>query len=306
MYNTSQALGELSPPRLLPFFWKVVINKMNGNSTEYRKGIVYFIDVLGSQNRSLQADNFQQSYFIADTFLTEMENVQKRHKETSLVDRCVFSFSDCAYIVYALKSDVEDSYENKMHMIYQSLYNTQQTICNFTYNGFLCRGGVSYGDVYFDLARNMIFGPAVNKAYMIESKEAEYPNISLESQLANDVVLYAKNIKEQNPLATLDGEILKFNEEKKLFYLNYINYFYRIGVVQLGKNSVSFSDFYQKSSFFTESEMKVHAGQTENDLRIRKKLEWHLNYLNQMKEIIENDNFTENDLLDLFLTTKTL
>jgi len=267
----------------------------------YRKGIVYFIDILGTKARTSDSDGFDKSYFIADLFLKEMEGVQKRHRQTSMVDRAVFTFSDCAYIVYALKETVEDSYENKMRMVYQSLFNTQQVICNFVYNGFLCRGGISYGDVYFDLNRNMIFGSAVNKAYSIESKEAIYPNIVIEKNLAEEIQSYSENIKQNVPMSALDGDILGYNQNIKQYFFNYLNYFFRIGSVQLGKSSINFEEFYNKVLQDYYSELNKYSGDTDFEKRIREKLDWHFSYLNQMKSIIDNDSFGEDDLRQLFL-----
>lgn len=270
----------------------------------YRKGIVYFIDILGTKARTSDYDGFDKSYFIADLFLKEMEGVQKRHRETSMVDRAVFTFSDCAYIVYALKEGVKDSYENKMRMVYQSLFNTQQVICNFVYNGFLCRGGISYGDVYFDLNRNMIFGSAVNKSYSIESKEAIYPNIVIEKNLAEEIQSYSENIKQNVPMSALDGDILGYNQNIKQYFFNYLNYFFRIGSVQLGNVGVTFEKFYNTVIQHCYSELNKYSGNTEYEMHIHEKLEWHLSYLNQMKNIIDNDSFGEDDLIELFLENR--
>lgn len=268
----------------------------------YRKGIVYFIDILGSRERNSSEDNFNKSFFIADTFLTEMEGVQNRHRETSLVDRAVFSFSDCAYIIYSLKENTEESGENKIRMIYQSLYNTQQVICNFVYNGFLCRGGIAYGDVYFDLGRNMVFGPAVNEAYSIESTKSIYPCITLENRLAEEVISYSENIKKKCPMAALDGNILSLNEKTNMYFLNYLNYFYRVGSVQLGKVGVTFEDFYEKALKFCNEQINLNSGNSEIEVKIQEKQTWHRNYLMEMKDTIENDDFSESDLLNLLMT----
>lgn len=41
--------------------------------------------------------------------------------------------------------------------------------------GFLARGGVTIGDLYHE--DNLVFGPALNRAYEIESKEAKFPRL---------------------------------------------------------------------------------------------------------------------------------
>jgi hypothetical protein len=48
-------------------------------------------------------------------------------------------------------------------------------IVDLLHMGFLTRGAIVHGDLYH--RDNMIFGPALNRAYEIESKEAFYPRI---------------------------------------------------------------------------------------------------------------------------------
>jgi hypothetical protein len=44
--------------------------------------------------------------------------------------------------------------------------------------GFLLRGGITIGDIYHD--DEVVFGPALNRAYYLESKVADYPRIILD------------------------------------------------------------------------------------------------------------------------------
>lgn len=260
----------------------------------YRKGIVYFVDVLGSQERTKDSLKFDESYFIADTFITEMENIQKRHRKTSMVDRSVFSFSDCAYIVYSLKDEFQ-SYENEMKMIYTSLYNTQQTICTFLYNGFLCRGGISFGDVYHDITRNIVFGPAVNNAYKLES-EAIYPNLIFQDTLSERLVSYDKELKRNNEeAALLNGNIVRYNSKTKKFFLNYLNYFYNTGSASLGNCAVFHDDFYLKSMTLCKNTLE-----TLDDEHVKEKYRWQLDYLEKEKSFQEKNCATKEDILDLF------
>ena len=114
----------------------------------YSKGIVYFIDILGSKNRE-----FEDSLKISTIFHDELENVRIRHRKTSIGNRFVTSFSDCAYIIYEIKNE-NDKEELLLPYIYTSLFNTANTVAFFVANGFLCRGGIAFGELYFDGKKN--------------------------------------------------------------------------------------------------------------------------------------------------------
>ena len=247
----------------------------------YKKGLVYFIDVLGTKDR-----DFDANYSIAKVFRNEMNNVQSRHRSTSVVDRCVFSFSDCAYIVYALKDEYINDPEMKLKSIYQSLYNTTQTISTFLSKGFLCRGGIAYGDVYFNLEENIIFGPAVNCAYQLESKIAIYPNIVIEENLAKEILEFDREVKAANIMAGMqNGQIALYNELTKQYYLNYLNYLCGVSCVGLGTRSYTFEQLYDEAIKMSEKEIRENL----SNQRIVEKHQWQINYLNYMKDIRDSE-----------------
>lgn len=242
----------------------------------YKKGLVYFIDVLGTKGR-----NFNDNLKIASVFRKEMNDIQSRHRNTSVVDRCVFSFSDCAYIVYALKDEFQNDENYKNRFIYQSLYNTTYTISTFLAEGFLCRGGIVYGDVYYDLNQNIIFGPAVNYAYKLESEIAFYPNIILEDELAQEVLTFDQSIKSKNPFASLtNGQIILQNDITNKYYLNYLNYLCDVSSAELGTESYSFERLYEKAINLSNNEIIKNS----NNENVVKKHQWQIQYLNEIKQ----------------------
>ena len=202
------------------------------------------------------------------------------------MDRCVFSFSDCSYIVYALKDDFQNDENKKLEFIFQSLYNTTQTIATFLAEGFLCRGGIVYGDVYYDLNNNIIFGPAVNDAYKLESTIAVYPNIILEKKLAQDILQFDQKIKSENLLAArTNGQIILFNKETKQYYLNYLNYLCGVTCVSLGTKAYTFERLYDEAITLSENEIIKNS----NDERIKQKHEWQIQYLKQIKQYRDSE-----------------
>jgi hypothetical protein len=246
----------------------------------YSKGIVYFIDILGTKNR-----NFSDSLKINEMFHEELGNIQKRHRPTSVGRRYVTSFSDCAYIIYAIK-DEYDKEDHFIKYIFTSLYNTASTIAYFVVNGFLCRGGIYCGEVYFDQSKNIIFGPAINNAYLLE-KDAKMPRLLLDNKLAEKIIEYDENIKSINEMARItNGNIIIQDDVDKKYYLNYLNCLTGVSSIVLGSKAYSFESFYDKVKTYS-----LETISNANDYEIINKHNWHLNYLNNIYEY--NNNLTE-------------
>jgi hypothetical protein len=257
----------------------------------YSKGIVYFVDILGSKDR-----NFDDSLKINNIFHEELEKVQQRHRPNAVGKRYVTSFSDCAYIIYAIK-DEYDSEDVFMEYIFTSLYNTASTIAFFVVNGFLCRGGIYCGELYFDSTKNIIFGPAINNAYLLEQK-AKMPRLILEDALAKKILLYDEEIKAKNEMARLiNGDIILKDPSDHRYYLNYLNYLVGVSSVGLGNRTFTFDSYYEQARNFSLNTLSQ-----KNDHDIIAKHNWHLNYLDAIKKYNENlPEIPENEFVEIVL-----
>jgi hypothetical protein len=243
----------------------------------YSKGIVCYIDILGSKDRT-----FEDSLKISTIFHDELENVQRRHRETSVGNRFVTSFSDCAYIIYKIK-DENNKQEILLPYIYTSLYNTANTVAFFVGNGFLCRGGIAFGDLYFDGEKNIVFGPAITESYSLEQK-AKMPRIIFSDELAEKINIYDKEIKAENELASrINGEIILKDDIDQRYYLNYLNPFIGAGSVGLGNTSFQFNSYY-----YNVKNNSLNIIENELDHDIIAKHNWHLNYLESIKNKVDN------------------
>jgi len=256
----------------------------------YSKGIVYFIDILGSKDRT-----FEDSLKIHTIFHAELENVQKRHRETSVGNRFVTSFSDCAYIIYEIK-DENDKEEISLPYFHTSLYNTANTVAFFVGNGFLCRGGIAFGELYFDKEKNIVFGPAINESYLLE-QGARMPRIIFSDELAEKIYIYDKELKERNVLASrMNGEIILKDNIDHRYYLNYLNPFIGVGTVGLGNTSFRFDNYYCKVKSNSLNTIK-----NESNHDIIAKHNWHLTYLENIKNMVDNhQGLTEEEITKYF------
>jgi hypothetical protein len=114
----------------------------------------------------------------------------------------MYSFSDCAYIFYYYKPGIDEARKNHANLIFIAVYNTALSILKLLNKGHHVRGGVSFGDAYFDDIG--FFGPAVEKAYFVESKLAVYPRLMFDHDTGEKVFEW-----EHNP-ENLDSGLLDF------------------------------------------------------------------------------------------------
>jgi hypothetical protein len=86
--------------------------------------------------------------------------------------RQITHFSDS--IIISFKEDQEGE-------VFKTLFKIQQLIIILVNRGILCRGAISYGKLLHN--SDYIFGPALVKAYELESKAAQYPRVILDKSI---------------------------------------------------------------------------------------------------------------------------
>jgi hypothetical protein len=254
----------------------------------YSKGIVFFIDILGSKDRT-----FDESLKISNIFRDELTKVQARQRETSVGNRFVTSFSDCAYIIYEIKTE-NDKDKIILPYIHTSLYNPASTVAFFVGNGFLCRGGIAYGELYFDKEKNIIFGPAVNEAYSLE-QQAKMPRLIFSDELAIKLIEYDKDLKEKNELAKrMNREILLKDDIDTRYFLNYLNPFIGTSCLILGDKPYIFENFYEQVKIRTLN--NINEEKSHDTIA---KLNWHLKYLELVNDMVCNyEEITQEEMLE--------
>lgn len=231
---------------------KVIRNEKKG----FTKALVIFIDILGSQSRN----DFQELYEINELFHNELLENVKQDREYIAYQRHIYTFSDCAYLIYDYK---DKSVDNWGELFNVALLNCEPLLMKFLSKGLVFRGGVAFGDVYYDENKNMFFGDAVNRAYQYESKTAKFPRIIIEDYVANQIF---KIIKKQ------DICIVRRDSDEQ-YYLNYFKSLqegidYSI-IVQ--KNNTQFID-----DLIILCEHRI--SQFSNNTNVRFKYEWLKEY----------------------------
>lgn len=157
---------------------------MSRESECFSEYLVIFVDILGSQSRT----DFQEMYQINTIFHEEFEKNQKNDMEHVVYFRKVYTFSDCAYIFYGFKEGISEERKDLGKLFTVALCNCEPLFLRFLKERIIFRGGISFGEAYIDSNRSMFFGPAVNRAYKLESEIAIHPRIVIDDVVAEKVV----------------------------------------------------------------------------------------------------------------------
>lgn len=238
---------------------------------KFKKVVTIFVDILGSQNRV----NFNEWYSVMSIFSAMIERekeLDKTHKWT-IYKRETHVFSDCAYIIYDYKNDIEDSRKDLYELMGIACYNTEKVLYEFLKNGFIARGAITHGDLFYDNEKNIWFGPAMNRAYYLESKSARFPRVIVDPEYAEDLYTFNENKYRKDSMQKIcNGKIL-CRDTDGFIYLNYLNR------VKLGMNQM-------ESEYVVENALKLC--RTERDRKretkelqesIKEKYDWLEKYL---------------------------
>ena len=186
----------------------------------YQNAVVIFLDVMGTRENK----EFESKLLIHKLFHGEAKTNEKRNHDHVIYDRKVYSFSDCAYVIYYYKDGIDESRKDDAKLFNIALYNTSLSILRIVNSGFLIRGGATFGQVYFDELG--FFGPAIEEAYEMESKKALYPRVIVNKKWGREIT----KLSEKG-----DNELYKFiyNSTPELCILDsddqyYLNFFYSL------------------------------------------------------------------------------
>lgn len=188
---------------------------------KFRKAVVIFIDILGSQDRK----NFDEWYNVMNIFsrTVEREKELDNNHPWTVYKRETHVFSDCAYIIYDYKKDVEDSRKDMYELMRIACYNTEKVLYEFLKNGFIARGAITYGDLFYDNEKNIWFGPAMNRAYFLESTQARFPRIIIDPEYAESLFEFNENKYCNNAAGKMLDDKILCRDKDGFIYLNYLN-----------------------------------------------------------------------------------
>jgi hypothetical protein len=207
----------------------------------YQKMAVIFIDLLGTKNNT----KFEDKLLIHKVFHGEARRNEARNMKHVVYARKVYSFSDCAYILYYYKPGIEEHRKDDMKLVQIAAFNTSLSLLRIMQEGYLVRGGISLGDAYFDELG--FFGPAVEKAYGLESGYADVPMVAFDPELGAAVSEWEDSVTSMGAVEMIMTGRPRLVEHQDGKY--FMNPFYQLEIsptLYMEDNSVSLDDIKER------------------------------------------------------------
>lgn len=181
----------------------------------YENRVCCFIDILGFKehiDETIQ-NSVENTYKIAKiqniiVFIQEL--IYDLDNETSK-SKVVTQFSDSVVISFRIEEKSE---------IISTLVTLLYVAFECANEGFFIRGGVSYGKLIHN--NSMVFGPALNEAYYLESKKAFFPRIIINNEITSLALRYIDDSHEQ-PSIEKDLRRLVVKDDDGQYYIEYMS-----------------------------------------------------------------------------------
>lgn len=195
---------------------------------EYTKGIVSFADILGFRDLLQHADPSRILEIISHF------NDNPDHSAGSQLWEGMLShssFSDCLIKTADINHPInkQDSTGHFFHELMHMVYLQAELSANF---GVFIRGAITFGDFYSQVKSTsnhtgsvVLFGPAVARAYELESMHAIYPRVIVDPHLVrefwtNDLLKNSDHSREQE-WADYISKIIKM-DDLGVWFVDYV------------------------------------------------------------------------------------
>lgn len=179
----------------------------------YEDRIVCFLDILGFKNIINDAASnkkVESQYEISD-IINILDIMKKYLKIESNESREVTQFSDCIVISFL---------ENDRSGVFYILLDLLHLIMELLSNKIIVRGAITKGKLLHN--KDLVFGPALVKAYELESTVAIYPRIILGNEiLLSGAMNHNYDSSSTEELESIWDIISK--DADGMFYIDYFN-----------------------------------------------------------------------------------
>jgi len=151
---------------------------LENNIYEYR--VVAFLDILGFSKLTKDSEHNQQMFDIIFDAITSVRLMAHELRQGGLNRPEIALFSDNIAISYKADGGCSE---------FNLLADAILIQTYLLYKGVLVRGGITKGLLY--QSSNLIFGPALVKAYEIESRYAVYPRIVVDESIKGEGTIFS-------------------------------------------------------------------------------------------------------------------
>lgn len=178
---------------------------MKKSQKKDKERVVFFLDILGFKNL---VNSFDTKKKYIKTILAKLNDLKKYQYKGSSLKVTTFSDSAIVSFVYTECSGLYSKLE--------ALFFLQKELLEM---GILIRGACSMEKAIH--TRNYVFGPAINKAYILENKCALYPRIIISEDIIEKCSSYSmhENYNDKKDILKL----LK-QDTDGFYYIDYIGY----------------------------------------------------------------------------------
>jgi len=228
----------------------------------YQDRIIAFIDVLGFKNHIHRSINKNDNEIKKNTkkIYSLLIDAQKEYNDKK-----------SNYTYNEIKSNIRCNHFSDSIVISCSINEDSGVFHIFSYilficvsalrKGFLFRGAITKGKLYHE--DNLIFGPALVTAAIMEKELAVFPRIIIE----NNVILL---LKEHLRIHLNKSELFNFNKKlfnidfDGLYYINYIN-----GINYIVGEEVEIKEYFKSLEKYI-----IELKKTKMDLKLKSKYLW--------------------------------
>lgn len=277
------------------------------NNNQYRNCLVIFIDMLGTQAKLdindiyADYDTFHTMILSKDgTYITDGRDGGISSGRNIRIQ--AHTFSDCAYILYHYEDETIENEDDKGILIENALCHFERIILKLLDEAVVFRGGVSYGEVFYEKQKNILFGPAVNGAYQLEEKYAKTPRILVSHEIANIYNDYFKKCVERFENPTDDhgkrmkrvcecvgignpkiaqGRIIEKDDYDNNYIFNYLNSVKTVSNIFLPEIVTNSSGFIE--ALFSYVQEQSNRAELNNNQKVKSKYDWLMDYVSKLQ-----------------------
>lgn len=249
------------------------------NPPEYEERLILFLDFLGFRdivNETVKNPDRRAALLRAVGFLS---SELMRDKETD-IGKMVTQFSDSVVVSYPV---------TEISSVFTLVNDVALAVIELAYAGYLLRGGITVGKLIH--TEEYLVGPAMIKAYEMESRKAKYPRVLIDPVVFKFARMYHAP---QNSPADEVGYIrsLLTKDDDGEHFFDYVSW---SSVVAEAGGEANLYDAYLASLG-----MLVGRGLRKKDVHVKEKYLWlHKRYIATIDEILsqpENSNWYRENL----------